>query len=251
MQENDVPEDSSYYWWKRAVPPVLFGSKHAILLQAALIPLSMSRYSIAALSESIVSRYIPFNRALRVHMQLGYAMVLIIVLATLIFVSYFGAMCGLGERAYCDGLKSEIMITGYAITALTLLVAGTSYFRNNIPYEVFYIVHHLVFLLYALIVIHTIDGVQRSGQKSRYQTFQWVTFTLLFYLCDRANLYMNHRYTVRVVSFSTVAGINGSNAVILKVRYIPPTLYIIPIRASFQIKLTFAASLPCSPYQSF
>jgi len=206
-----------FYWWKRVVPPVLFGSKHAILFQASLIPLTMSRFSIAALSETFLDRFIPLNRAVRIHMQLGYAMVLIIVLAALLFVAYFGALCGQGEQVYCDGLKSEIMITGYAMTALTLLVASTSMLRNRIPYEAFYYIHMLVFILYALIVLHTIDGVQRV-QKRRHQTFAWVTLTLLYYFCDRAVLHINHRYKCRLISSSTVAGRGGPSTVVLKLR---------------------------------
>ena len=218
MLERTLDEDSFAYWWKRATPPVLFGSKHAILLQLALIPITMSRYSIASLSDSFVDRFIPLNRAARIHMQLGYTMVLVTVLATLIFIAYFTAMCALGEQEYCDLLVSEIMMTGYAIAVLTILVAGTSYFRNHIQYEVFYSVHHLVFILYVLVVIHTIDGAQRSGKKQRCQTFQWVTVTLLYYVCDRVLMGTSHRYAARMVSFSTILGSNGCDTVILKLR---------------------------------
>jgi len=216
--EKYVPEDETFYWWKRVLPAVLFGSKHAMLLQAALIPLTMSRYSIATLSDTFLDRFIPLNRAQNMHIYLGYVFVILVVGATAIFVAYFGTLCALGEQMYCQGLSQEIMITGFTLTAIILVVAATSYFRNSIPYEVFYVVHHMVFILYALIVLHTIDGPYRSGHKKRHQTFAWVSFTLLFYLCDRAVLHINHKYMVRLVASSTVAGRNGCNTVIIKLR---------------------------------
>jgi len=178
----------------------------------------MSRYSIAALSDSVLERYIPLDRALRMHVILGYTMVGLVVFATFLFVSYFGVLCSGGEQDYCSGLTSEIMLTGIAITVLTCFVAVTSHFRNHMPYEIFYACHHLVFVLYIMTVLHTVDGVQRSGMKQRYQTFPWVTATLLFYLCDRAIVHMVHKYRVSLASSSIVDGRSGSNTVILKFR---------------------------------
>ena len=48
---------------------------HAILFQMALLPLTMSRYSIAALSETVLNDFVPLNRAVRMHVHLGYVMV--------------------------------------------------------------------------------------------------------------------------------------------------------------------------------
>lgn len=64
-------------------------------------------------------------------------------LATCFFFAFFGLLCNDGDQAFCDKFTSEIMITGYGILAALLIVGFTSYFRYQIPYEVFYIVHHM------------------------------------------------------------------------------------------------------------
>ena len=63
---------------------------HAILFQMFLIPLTMSRYSIANLSTSKLNNYLPLDKALRIHIYLGYTMVSIVFLATLVFFAFFG-----------------------------------------------------------------------------------------------------------------------------------------------------------------
>ena len=45
-----VPRGANLYWWKRLTPPFEFGAMHAILFQMALLPLTMARQSVAALS---------------------------------------------------------------------------------------------------------------------------------------------------------------------------------------------------------
>ena len=62
--------------------------------------------------------------------------------------------------------------TGLCIFALLVIVGVTSYLRHRIPYEVFYYVHHLVFVMFALTIAHTMDNVARRGTK-RSQTFMW------------------------------------------------------------------------------
>ena len=84
---------------------------HAILFQMALIPLTMSRFSIASLNESFVHRLIPLNRALRMHIHLGYTMISIVFLATIFFFAFFGMLCTDGEEQFCKKFTSEIMIT--------------------------------------------------------------------------------------------------------------------------------------------
>jgi nitric oxide reductase large subunit len=137
-QKASVPDGAPFYWWKRIAPPLEFGSMHAILLQMALIPLTMSRYSISALSESVLDRYVPLNRMVRIHIHLGYVMVGIIFFATVFFFAFFGLLCANGDESFCDKFTSEIMCTGYGILGSLLIIGGTSYFRHNIPYEVFY-----------------------------------------------------------------------------------------------------------------
>ena len=131
---------------------------HAILFQMALIPITMSRYSIASLSESVVDKIVPLNRTLQMHIHLGYTTVIIVLFASLFFFSFFGLLCASGEEIFCAKFTSEIMITGYAILGGLLLIAGTSHFRHKIPYEVFYGIHHLVFIMYFMTIAHTLDG---------------------------------------------------------------------------------------------
>jgi hypothetical protein len=67
---------------------------HAILFQMALLPLTMCRFSISTLADSVANRIIPFNRTLRMHIHLGYTMVLVLTAATFFFSAslvYFAA----------------------------------------------------------------------------------------------------------------------------------------------------------------
>lgn len=222
-RRDKVPEGAPSYWWKRIVPPLEFGSMHAILFQMAFIPLTMCRLTIAALSDSVVDRFVPMNRSLRIHIHLGYTMVLIVFLATLFFFLFFGLLCSRGEQSFCDKFRSEIMSTGYAILGTLLIIAGTSYFRHQIPYEIFYGIHHLVFIMYAITIAHTFDREQRRGMTERSQTFKWFSSTLLYYFCDRVAMHMNQKYRARLISSSTVVGSDGSRMIILKLQR--PTLF--------------------------
>ena len=198
-------------------PALEFGAMHAILFQMALIPLTMSRFSIAALTESFVDKIVPLNRMLRMHIHLGYVTIIIVFFASIFFFTFFGIICASGDATFCAKFTQEIMITGYCILAMLLTILGTSYFRHKIPYEVFYAVHHLVFIMYFVTILHTFDNLQREGVKKRSQTFKWFSSTLLFYFCDRAAMHINHRYKARLVGSSLVTGNNGSKMIILKI----------------------------------
>jgi len=89
-----------------------------VLFQMALIPLTMSRYTIAALSSSKLNYYLPLDKSLRIHIYLGYTMVSISFMALIIFFVFLGLLCSEGDDASCDKLGSEIMITGYCIVGL-------------------------------------------------------------------------------------------------------------------------------------
>lgn len=176
-QRKFVPEGAPFYWLKRMAPTLEFGTMHAILLQMALLPLTMARYSIASLSESFLAKYIPFKRMLRIHIHLGYTMVLTVSFATVFFFCFFGILCHRGERPFCDKFTAEIMATGYAIFLFMVIVGASSYFRHQIPYEVFYAVHHLVGILYIVTIMHTFDVEARLGRTNRSQTFKWFSAT--------------------------------------------------------------------------
>jgi NAD(P)H-flavin reductase len=218
QQADKVPHGAHRYWLKRLVPPIEFGSMHAILFQMALIPITMCRCSISTLAESAVNKVIPFNRALAMHIHLGYMMIIIVFFATIFFFIFFGLLCSEGEQAFCDKFTIEIMITGYCILGTLLIIVLTSHFRHRLPYEIFYAVHHVVFLMYIITIAHTLDMEHRSGRSQRSQTFKWFSSTLLYYFCDRIAMHMNHRYDTKLISSSIVWGSKGSKLIIMKVR---------------------------------
>ena len=84
------------------------------------------------------------------------------------------------------------MATGLAIMGCLLLVAVTSYARNRIKYEIFYYVHHFVFIMFALAIAHTLDDKARRGQV-RSQNFKWFSASLVWYLTDRLQASFNMR----------------------------------------------------------
>lgn len=217
-QKNNVPLAAPFYYWKRTVPPIEFGTMHAILFQMALIPITMSRYTIAALTNTAVDRFVPLNRMLRMHIHLGYTMIIIVFLSVVLVFTFFGKMCNEGDQSFCDKFRSEIMCTGYGILGALLIVGFTSYFRYKIPYEVFYAIHHLVFAMYALTVAHTFDDVERANGRQRAQTFRWFSLPLVYYLCDRASMHLNHLYFTKLESASTISGSNGYRMIVLKLR---------------------------------
>lgn len=253
-----VPVGAPHYWWKRIVPPLEFGTMHAVLFQMALIPLTMSRYSIASLSDSAISKFIPLNRTIRMHIHLGYTICGLLVLSTILFFTFFGTLCSDGDQTTCAKFTSEIMCTGYGIIAAILILLGTSYFRNRIPYEVFYGVHHIVFIFYALSIAHTLDDKHRSHEEERSQTFKWFSATLCFYLCDRLAMYFSRTYTARLLSSSTIDGSNGSRMIILRLRR-PAIFAFKPGQYAFlrlnEIDIHWhpfsIASGPASPYLEF
>jgi hypothetical protein len=85
------------------------------------------------------------------------------------------------------------MITGYVVFVCFSVVGITSFLRYKIKYRVFYVVHHIVFVAYIITIMHTIDVVERK-KGGRSQTFKWFSASILLYICDRAAMYLNHRY---------------------------------------------------------
>lgn len=56
---------------------------------------------------------------------------------------------------------------------VTVLIMVTSYCRNRTPFEVFYIFHLFVFVMFGFAMIHTFDDKARNHGKVRSQTVQW------------------------------------------------------------------------------
>ena len=122
MYDVAVPEGAHFHWWKRIVPPIEFGTMHAVLFQMALTPLTMCRYTVASLSESAIDRCIPLNRMFRIHIYRGYTICILLILSTMLFFIYFGELCASGDEVVCEKFTSEIMCTGYGIIASILII---------------------------------------------------------------------------------------------------------------------------------
>lgn len=219
----NIDPEAAFYTLRKFGPPILYGSKHAILFQMALLPLTMSRFSITVAAESFLKTFIPFDRITFLHVYLGYFMIGLVCFATMGFIVFYGILCGSGEEEFCSKLYSEIMLTGYGITLCAVAVGITSYFRNKIPYEIFYAVHQTILLLYGVTMLHTFDDLQRNGYKNRSQTFLWISVSLLYYICDRLYTRMHRRYRLRLESFSCVSGFekNSQKMLILRLRNTP------------------------------
>uniref|UniRef100_A0A7S4UUI0 FAD-binding FR-type domain-containing protein n=1 Tax=Ditylum brightwellii TaxID=49249 RepID=A0A7S4UUI0_9STRA len=201
--------------------------KKIILFQMSLIPFTMSRLSIANASSMALNNLIPFNRMIQFHIHLGYTMIGIIFFATIIFFTFFGLLCSNGDQSFCDKFTSEIMITGYVILCLLMIVGATSFFRDVVPYEIFFKLHHLVFVMYAVAIAHTFDDVHRLNERVRSQNFKWFAAPLLYYFCDRAAMHINHRYQTKVATITAVTSSDriGKGARLAIVKLHRPSLF--------------------------
>ena len=252
-QEDSVPSGANRYWAKRLIPPLEFGTMHAILFQMAIIPLTMSRLSIASMSTSFWNRYMPFNRMTRLHIYLGYVMVSAVTVSTLVFFVFFGLLCSDGEQAFCDKFTTEMMITGYLLVLMLLVVSITSYFRHHVPYEIFYAAHHLVFIMFFLAIVHTFDQAQREDMKDRSQTFRWFAVPLLYYICDRLAMCMGHRHKSLIISSSAITSRMGSSMIIPRIRrpltfFFRPGQYCLIRVPSIDQRWWHPFSLSCGPH---
>ncbi|KAL7532784.1 hypothetical protein ACHAXR_004839 [Thalassiosira sp. AJA248-18] len=215
--ENKVPHGAPYYWSKRIIPPLEFGSMHAILFQMSLLPLTMSRYTISSMSNSKFDRFFPLNKMLRmhIHVRLFYRMSLHIVLNS--HCSHHGCI-------FLSHHFLEIMTTGYLLAAMVIVIGSTAFLRHtSISYETFYSFHAIVAALYLISIIHTFDSAHRDGEKSRSQNVKWFSAPLLYYVCDYAMLYINQRFQTEVKSFIAMKGRGGSRMGLMKLRR--PTLF--------------------------
>lgn len=218
-QTSKVPLAAPRYTWKIGVPTFEFGTMHAILFQLGALPLTMCRLIISKASSTFLNTVIPFNEMQRCHIVIGYTLVVMLFFTIIVFLMFFGVNCADGNQAFCAKFTSEIMITGYVIFVFFLSVAVTSYLRTVIPYRVFYIYHHLVFITYAVTIAHTIDHVQRS-KGGRSQTFKWFTASILLYITDRASMYLNQRYKSKILldESELITSADGKKMIILDVQ---------------------------------
>jgi len=214
--EEITPEDADRYWLRVLAPPLTYGAKHVILFQLAVIPLTMCRLTIVHASSTFLKRLIPFNQILKSHIVIGYSIIALTIMATLLFFIFYGILCSDGDDLYCSRLSSEIMMTGYLLVITFTGVGVTAYLRNTISYKIFYTVHHVVFIGYFVTIAHTLDRIQRD-EGGRSQAFIWFSASILLYCCDRAAMYLNHRYQSVITASTLVSSPSGQKMVILQI----------------------------------
>jgi hypothetical protein len=111
-----IPEDAAYLWARnRTSVGLRFEVCHPF--PDGLDSPHNVTVSIASLSGTVLDRFIPLNRAMRIHVYLGYSMIFLVSLC-------HPRPCHVlripvhSQEQYCERLTSEIMCTGYAITGL-------------------------------------------------------------------------------------------------------------------------------------
>lgn len=114
---NLWPSGSTHRDQKLYVPPFVYATKHTILLTMAVLPLTMCRASIGALSRTILNKYLPFDSTTEVHQALGLWMGIQVMFAALGFIGQYGSLCafyssGSESVNFCARFGDEIMITG-------------------------------------------------------------------------------------------------------------------------------------------
>ena len=141
---------------------------------------------------AMVSQYIPsfpYQHVTSFHIQVGYAFCFFLISATILFFGFFGRVCydfnrGYDPKDFCAKFRSEIFATGLVTFVATLIVFVTSYFRGRMPYEIFYLSHFFVFVMFLFATIHTFDDVARNGQV-RSQNLAWFGTSMAIYMADR------------------------------------------------------------------
>jgi hypothetical protein len=110
----------------------------------SLIPHNVT-VSIASLRDRI-GRFIPLNRAMRIHVYLGYSMIFLVPLCHPRPCHVLRIPVHSQEQEYCERLTSEIMCTGYAITVvfmigLTRIFDTASPTRSSTQSTIFFILY--------------------------------------------------------------------------------------------------------------
>lgn len=100
-QMEKVPSGAPFHSWKVGVPTFVFGMKHAILFQLAVLPLTMCRLSIASLSDTFLCRFLPLNSMTDYHIAIGYTLVIFLLATVSIFFMFFGVICNSGDDSFC------------------------------------------------------------------------------------------------------------------------------------------------------
>jgi hypothetical protein len=72
--------------------------------------------------------------------------------------------------------------------------------------------------MYAITIAHTFDDDHHNSVRTRSQTFKWFSSTLIFDICGRAAIHLNHKYRTRISSASAVEGSDGSRMLLIKIQ---------------------------------
>jgi predicted ferric reductase len=126
----------------------------------------MCRFTLSYLNQTSLKKVLPLNNVLAIHIYLGYIVIGLSLMVTIIFLAYYGILCedeGTGDddnadgTNYCHKVSTEIFLTGIAMMILLFVIGAVSLVRDLIPYEIFRMVHHLTLIVYGLAVLHTLD----------------------------------------------------------------------------------------------
>lgn len=192
---------------RRWIPPVEFGMMHQLLFQMLLIPLTMSKRLLAVISTDSATRTLfPYSDIVGFHIFLGYWFCWLLFISSALFIFFFAYQCYLFDAGLmakpnlCVKFQTEIFITGAVCLGVTIIIMVTSYCRNRTPFEVFYIFHMFVFVMFGFAIVHTFDDAARLKGKVRTQTIQWVGSSLLIYATSKFWTKFGSTYKCKVLS---------------------------------------------------
>eukprot|EP00038_Savillea_parva_P009097 m.181250 g.181250 ORF g.181250 m.181250 type:complete len:1046 (-) comp15201_c0_seq1:102-3239(-) len=205
---RDIPEGDTNEHMKRILPAMDFGTMHMVLLQFALLPVTVSRSLLAWISTWTTA--LPLDQVMTMHIQIGYTFGACMVVAPASLNIFLAKLCwdasnGREEMDTCHIFTSEIMLTGYMILVITYVMMITAYYRGYMQYEKFFKTHVTgAFLMYCMLTFHTIDNEARHG-RHRTQTFRWVVGSIAIFVFDRAWRYITQQTRVPVITAITHA----------------------------------------------
>ncbi len=109
--------DVTNYNQKLYVTPIVYATKHTILLTMAMLMLTMCRKTVGVLSRTTINRFLPLDSTTDMHKVLGMWMAAQTLFAFLGFVLQYGSLCamfalGREDDNYCSMIGGEIFITG-------------------------------------------------------------------------------------------------------------------------------------------
>jgi NADPH oxidase 2 len=154
------------------VIPLSYPPTAAIARTAALILhvnvifvlLPVCRNLVSSLRRTALKHFVPFDEAIRLHMMIGWTMVLGVAIHTLAHLVNFGKLAAAtpdlsaGQR-FSAFLSMNFLsgpgATGWAMVILLgIMVAYSSEFKRKTNYEAFWYTHHLFVVLFVIWQLH-------------------------------------------------------------------------------------------------